>query len=245
MMLADAVALSAAGLVAGALNAAVGSGTLITYPVLLTVGLPPVAANATNSLGMVPGSLSGAWMYRSNLKGRRQSLIKWSLATGAGAVVGATLVVLLPERVFVAVVPWLILSACLLIAVQPVLLKYLSKGSHRAVTPAIGAVGVYGGYFGAGQGIAYLAALGSLDGGDIHHANAAKNVVASAANGAAAATFALAGRVVWLPALVICIGTLVGGFAGGGIARRLPSWALRSVIVAVGVYAAVLSFSKG
>ena len=228
---------------AGMLNAAVGSGTLITYPALLTIGLPPVAANATNAFGMAAGNFSASFVYRSYLRGRKPQLIKWCLATGIGAVAGAVLVVALPSSVFAALVPWLILSAVVLIAVQPWLTKTLqNRSTAKAVTPVVALVGMYGGYFGAGQGMGYLAALGSLDGGDIQRTNAVKNLLATAANGAAAVTFLLAGRVVLLPAVIVAISALFGGLAGGGIAKRLPQWLLRTIIVVVGIYAAGYSF---
>jgi uncharacterized membrane protein YfcA len=240
---AELILLAVSGLFAGAINAAVGSGTLITYPALLSIGFSPVIANATNSLGMVPGAISGAWSYRAELANRRNELLRWSAATAAGAVVGAILVVILPAKVFAFVVPWLILSACLVIALQPLIVKSLARRqtSPRATAAAIGGVGLYGGYFGAGQGIASLAVLMSLAGDTIHRANAAKNVLAAVTNGTAATVFILAGRVVWLPALVIGAATLVGGFAGGGIARRLPAAWLRGLVILIGLYAVYIS----
>lgn len=239
----DAVLLIVTGFVAGAINAAVGSGSLITYPALLSLGIPPVAANGTNSLGVVPGALSGAWMYRKNLEGMKRELIRRGMPVAIGAVIGAILVVALPAKVFEVVVPFLILGACAVIAIQPVIARWIEpkKRSEAAATVTLGGIGIYGGYFGAGQGVALLAALTALDGDDLHRANAGKNIFAAVANATAAVVFAISGLVFWLPALVICCASLVGGFLGGGAARRLPKWALRTVIVVVGLYAAYIS----
>ncbi len=231
------------GALAGAINAAVGSGTLLTYPVLVSLGIPPVVANGTNALGMVPGSISGAFAYRRELVGRKTELIRWSIVTGCGAIVGALLVVLLPARAFTVLVPWLILLACVLIAIGPLVTTVLAKRrSSVLLTPALGGIGVYGGYFGAGQGVAYLAALGSLDGADMHRCNAVKNVLATVANTTAGVTFALAGFVEWKPAVLLAVGTLAGGALGGNAARRLPQGALRIIIVIIGIAAAAISF---
>jgi uncharacterized membrane protein YfcA len=239
----ELILLAVSGIFAGAINAAVGSGTLITYPALLSIGLSPVTANATNSLGIVPGAISGAWSYRQELVGRRKELLRWSVATAVGAVVGAGLVVILPAKVFAFVVPWLMVSACLVVAVQPLIVKSLERRrtSQGATRVAIGAVGLYGGYFGAGQGIASLAVLMSFAGNTIHRANAAKNVLAAVTNGTAAGVFLLAGRVVWIPALILGVTTLVGGFGGGGIAKRLPSAWLRGLVILIGSYAVYVS----
>lgn len=232
-----------AGVGAGMMNAAVGSGTLLTYPILVSLGIPPVVANGTNSLGLVPGSIAGAFAYRKQLVGRRKELVRWGMATSGGAVIGALLVVALPARVFTFLVPWLILLACTSIALQPVITKiFVARKPHAAIGPAVFGVGIYGGYFGAGQGVAYLAALGSLDVGDVHRANAVKNVISSAANTAAGLTFALAGFVELRPAIVLAIGSLAGGLVGGNAARRLPPVALRVVVVLIGLVAAVVSF---
>ncbi len=277
------ILLALAGVGAGAINAAVGSGTLLTYPALLATGLPPVAANATNCLGLVPGSTAAAWMYRDRLGGRSRMLAVLAIAAAVGGAVGAALVLVLPESVFEAVVPWLILTACVLVVANPVITRILgrstapptaaeeqlpelpeigaaSDGTFEAkvaadaaveghpsgrtlpspwAVPASGAVGVYSGYFGAGQGIASMGVLTNLYDSDAQRSNAAKNVLAAFANGAAGAAFALSGHVVWVPALVIAVSSIVGGLAGGGIARRLPEPALRALVVAVGVYAAI------
>lgn len=237
--------LAICGMLAGAINAAVGSGTMITYPALLSVGLPPVVANGTNTAGIFPGSISGAWVYRHRLRGRRRQLRNWAIGTTAGAALGALLVVVLPATVFEAVVPWLILSACVVVALQPLILRWSRewRASQNSVGAAVAGVGVYGGYFGAGQGIAYLAVLTAMDDDDVQQANATKQILMGCANAASAVVFALAGQVMWIPALVMGVCTLVGGAVGGGLAKRLPAWALRIVIVLVGLYATYKSFT--
>lgn len=244
--LGDLALLGAVGLAAGAMNAAVGCGTLITYPVLLGLGLSPITANATNTFGIVPGSAMGALMYRRNLTGAGKTLLTVAAWTAAGAVLGAVLVLVFPASVFTAVVPWLIISVCVLLVLQPLLARQLRQpavggqdgasapASPRWMPPAIGGVSIYGGYFGAGQQIAYLAILG-LAHGNPHDANARKNVYGAVANASAAVVFAIAGRIELLPAVVLAVATLAGGTAGGGFARRLPAWALRTVIILVGV----------
>ncbi|MEI8080803.1 MAG: TSUP family transporter [Actinomycetes bacterium] len=149
-MLGDAAALQAGevmllvltGLAAGVINAAVGSGALITYPVMLAIGLPPVNANGTNSLGMSFGNVSATWMFRRKLAGRRAQLIPWALATGIGALVGAGLVVVLPSTVFAVVVPWLILAAVVVFMLQPWLERRIARTpTTRSVTPIVGLIG--------------------------------------------------------------------------------------------------------
>ncbi|MEI6621454.1 MAG: sulfite exporter TauE/SafE family protein [Actinomycetes bacterium] len=231
------------GLLAGIVNAAVGSGALITYPVLLAIGLPPVNANGTNSFGMSFGNVSATFMFRDKLRGRRAQLVPWVVATGVGALLGALLLVALPSQVFAAVVPWLILAAVVVFIVQPWLERRIERRpTTRSVTAIVGLIGVYGGYFGAGQGIAYLAALGSMDGDDLQRSVGVKNLLAAVANSTAAVVFLLTGLVVIVPALIVGTSALVGGLAGGRLAKKLPRWLLRVVIIVVGLYAAAASF---
>lgn len=238
-----------AGIVAGAMNAAVGSGTLVTYPLLLAYGLPPVIANGTNTTGIAPGNVAGAWSYRTQLAGRRTTVSKLALVIGAGAVLGATLVIALPSSVFETLVPWLILVACALVLVQPRLTRALrergvdpTKLPRRALVPVLLLIGVYAGYFGAAQGIVLIAALTTMFDGDLQRSNAVKNVLQGVSNGAAGVVFALAGFVAWGPAIAVGTGAVLGGFVGAPFARRLPDAALRGLIVAIGLVAAVVSF---
>lgn len=229
--------LVAAGFGGGAINAAVGSGTLLTYPALLAAGVPPVSANATNAAGLSPGGLSSAWAYRVELRDRIHRL-RWALiASLVGGALGATLVVSLPEKVFVTLVPWLVGTATVLVAVQPLIARVVGEhheDRRRSVWPWTGLVGVYGGYFGAAQGVMLMAVLGLVYDRDTQRSNAAKNLCGGAANLAAAAVFALAGVIVWLAALAVAIGAIAGGYVGGRAARRLPRSVLRGLVVAVG-----------
>ena len=238
-----------AGVVAGAMNAAVGSGTLVTYPLLLAYGLPPVIANGTNTMGIAPGNVAGAWSYRAQLAGRRTRVALLAAVIGIGAVLGATLVLALPSSVFEAAVPWLILLACGLVLAQPRISRALrergvdaSRLPRRALVPVLLVVGVYAGYFGAAQGILLIAALTTMFDGDLQRSNAVKNVLQGVSNGAAGVVFAVGGAVAWGPAIAVGAGSVIGGFLGAPFARRLPDAALRALIVAIGLVAAVVSF---
>jgi uncharacterized membrane protein YfcA len=243
---ADVLLLVAAGLAAGVVNAGVGSGSLITFPTLLALGYPPVLANVTNCVGMVPGSVGGAWSYRRELADQRQRVVRLGSAAALGGVLGAGLLLVLPSSVFDAVVPVLVALAVVLVAVQPWLSRRLADVAQRAhpaggrgVTAAVALTGLYGGYFGAAQGVLLLAVLtiGLAEG--VQRANALKNVLAGSANLAGALVFALASEVDWLAAAAIAVGAGVGGVVGGGLARRLPPIVLRGLVVVVGGIALV------
>jgi len=243
--------LAGAGVLAGGVNAAIGSGTLLTYPLLLAAGLPPVVANGTNSLGIAPGNAFGAWAYRRELAGRGRQVAGMAVLVGAGALIGAVLVLALPSTVFEKVVPWLIVAACVLVVVQPRLVRSLrARGidpaslPRRALVPVLFAVGIYAGYFGAAQGIILIAALGALYDPDLQSTNAAKNVLQGVSNTAAAVAFVVAGAVSWPAAIAIGAGAAVGGAIGAPFARRLPDPVLRGIIVAVGLVAAVVSIVR-
>jgi uncharacterized protein len=243
--------LAGAGVVAGAINAVIGSGTLLTYPLLLASGLPPVVANGTNTLGIAPGNAFGAWGYRRELAGRGRQVAGLAALVGVGAVLGAVLVLALPSSVFESVVPWLIVAACVLVVVQPWMVRrLLSRGidptslPKHALVPVLVAVGVYAGYFGAAQGIILIAALGALYDTDLQRSNAAKNVLQGVSNAAAAVVFVIAGSVSWPAAIAIGAGASLGGFLGAPFARRLPDRVLRAIIVVVGLVAAVVSIVR-
>ena len=243
--------LAGAGVVAGAVNAAIGSGTLLTYPLLLASGLPPVVANGTNSLGIAPGNAFGAWAYRRELAGRGKQVAGMAALVGVGALFGAVLVLALPSTVFESVVPWLIVAACVLVLVQPHLVRLMrARGvdptalPRRALVPVLVAIGIYAGYFGAAQGIILIAALGSLYDSDLQTTNAAKNVLQGVSNLAAAAAFVVAGAVDWPAAVALGLGASLGGALGAPFARRLPDPVLRGIIVAVGLVAAVVSIVR-
>lgn len=247
MNIAVAASLVGVGVAAGAINAAVGSGTLLVYPVLLAAGIPSVVANGTNTSGLSPGSFASAWAYRAELRPRMRQLAVPVAATIVAAAVGATLVVALPTRVFTWVVPFLVGLATLLIALQPLINRWTSAhalGGRHAVWPWTAGVGLYGGYFGAAQGIMLMAVLGARYDRDSQNCNAAKNLLAACANVTAAVVFALSGSVIWTAALCVAIGSIPGGYLGGRLARRLPKAAFRALILAIGVGATVFLFAR-
>lgn len=244
MPLHEVLLLLLAGLGGGALNAAVGSGTLVLYPALLATGLSPVVANASNSIGMIPASAGGVWTYRKQLADQsRRTLVKWCIATATGGMVGAALVVWLPDTVFETVIPWLILAAVVLFAAQPYVNRHVGRiGRARLATPAVGAAGIYGGYFGAAQGIVYLAVIMAFDSVDLQKANAVKNMLVGAANAACGVVFILSWRVSWPEALVAAVGAAFGGLVGARLAEKTPIWLLRLIVIWVGLIGVVIAF---
>ena len=243
----EAVGVFAAGIGAGTINTVVGSGTLITFPVLLAVGLPPITANVSNTLGLVPGSISGALGYREELRGQRPRLLRLGSASLLGGLLGAILLMVLPADAFKAIVPVLIGIALLMVVLQPRLATYLA--AHRtapvraeggvALLLGVFATGVYGGYFGAAQGVLLLGLMGLLLDDDLQRINATKNVLALLVNGVAAVFFLFAAHIDWTAALLIAAGAVIGGQIGSRVGRRLPPTALRALIVAVGIAAMV------
>jgi uncharacterized membrane protein YfcA len=233
-----------AGLAAAAINAVVGSGTLLTYPILLGVGLPPVVANGTNSVGLSLGGVASAVGYRRELRPRLRVLAVPTALAMLGGALGAILVVRLPERIFTIVVPWLILGAVLLVAFQPLIARRVQHRQHHLARAArdlplwSSILGVYGGYFGAGQGVMYMAVLGLRYDEDVQQSNAAKNLMGSLANVAAAVVFIASGMMSWKFAIALWFGSILGGYYGSALARRIPRNVLRLIIIGVGVYAA-------
>jgi uncharacterized membrane protein YfcA len=242
MTLHEVAVLLAAGFAAGGVNAAVGSGTLITFPVLVAMGVPPVLANGTNCLGLVPGSASGAYAFRDVLDRR---VWRWAGVVAVAAVVGASMVLILPPEVFDAAVPWLILLAVALVAAQPLVVRHLPSPNRTTSVLTMSGSGFYGGYFGAGQGIAFLAALSASGVRSIHEANGAKNVLAGVANASAAVIFVIGGQVLWGAAALLAGSSLLGGWLGGRLTRRMPPAALRALVIAVGLMAASVAFLRG
>ena len=236
-----------AGDAAGTSNTVVGSGTLITFPTLLAFGVPPVTANVSNTIGLVPGSVSGAIGYRRELVGQRARLIRLASASLLGGVVGAVLLLALPEEAFSAIVPVLIGLGCLLVVLQPtisrrVALRREGRGTVHEHGPLwvwalVFATGVYGGYFGAAQGVLLMAVMGIGIQETLQRLNAVKNVLAGLVNGVAAVIFMVVAEVDWVVAALIAVGSVVGGQLGATVGRRLPPLALRIVIVLVGVTA--------
>ncbi|MEY4136461.1 MAG: hypothetical protein RL205_589 [Actinomycetota bacterium] len=237
-----------AGFGGGIINAAVGSGTLLVYPVLTGMGVPPVTANGSNGLGLVTGSITSAWTYRALWRDRWR-ILRWPILAGClGALIGAALVIGLDERIFVAVIPWLVLAATALVGVSPLVTRWLRSRRPEAAElpkslwPYAGAVGIYSGYFGAGQGIVLLALFGIRYDTDIQRANAAKNAFAAAANLVAALVFLVTGHVDIAVAACIALGAIPGGYVGGHWAKRLPDPVLRGLVVLVGIVATVYLF---
>lgn len=240
------LAILGAGFAAGTINTIVGSGSLITFPTLLALGYSPVLANVTNTIGLVPGSVSGAIGYRRELEGQRPRIFKLGVASATGGLVGAALLLLLPGSLFRGIVPVLILVACALVLVQPRLSRRLA-GRPEPSRPHGGPLlmaglfgtGVYGGYFGAAQGVILIALLGiSLD-DTLQRLNGVKNVLAAIVNGVAAVLFIVVADVAWSAAALLAVGATAGGQLGARVGRRIPAPLLRIVIVVVGSAVAV------
>lgn len=264
-------AIMLAGLVAGAVNTIVGAGTLITFPLLVAVGVPPLTANVSNSVGLVPGAVTGAWGFRRELTGQWRTVTRMAMLSGVGGVLGGLLLLRAPGA-FGVVVPWLLVLAAALAALQPRVADALRRreslaalargetltepppaGLADAVTRPVGpllalgilATGVYGGYFGAAQGVVLLALLGMAWSTDLHRANGAKVVLAGVANLVSAVVFAVSGEVDWTITGIIAVGAAAGGVLGARLGRRIPAPVLRAVIVVVGLSAAVALWARG
>jgi uncharacterized membrane protein YfcA len=248
----DAAAIFAAGVAAGSINTVVGSGSLITFPTMLALGYPPVVANISNNIGLVPGGVTGAYGYREELKGQRSRLVRLASASFLGAVIGGLLLLGLPAEAFNVIVIALIIIALVLVVVQPRLQRWMMRRREGEHHPHGGPVlwagvlfaGMYGGYFGAAQGIILIALLGIMLDDDLQRINAGKNVLSAVVNGTAALLFTLMWlfadtKVSWLAVLMIAAGSTCGGMIGARVGRRIPPLVLRGVIVAVGVAAIV------
>jgi len=235
-----------AGVAAGTVNTIVGSGTLITFPVLLAVGYPPVLANVTNTVGLTPGSVSGAYGYRAELSGQRRRLVTLGLVSVLGGLTGAILLLTLPAGAFRAIVPVLIAISLVLVLLQPRLARRLHGAPDQTPGGDRGQIGlhlgvygsgIYGGYFGAAQGVLLVGLLGLFLRESLQRINGAKNVLAALVNGTAALVFLAVTDVAWRAAALIAVGSVVGGQLGASIGRRVPDLALRALIVVVGTSA--------
>ncbi len=231
---------SLASFAGGAINSVAGGGTLLAFPAAMAAGLPPIVANATNSVAMTPASLASALAYRRELSASRRWLALLALPSAAGALLGAWLLVVTPERWFARLVPLLVLGATALLLWQnlrpEVARDAPTTPRHRALAVAVQlAIAVYGGYFGAGMGILMLAGFSLLDLGDLHQKNAVKSVLGAAINGVATASFIVSGKVD--PTLAIAMGAsaTLGGFLGAAGARRVAPRTLRWLVIAIGV----------
>jgi hypothetical protein len=253
---AEALAIFAAGGAAGAVNAVVGSGSLITFPTLLAFGLPPVVANVSNNVGLVPGNVSGAFGYRRELAGQRDRLSRLGVIAAAGSVAGAAALLTLPSSSFQVIVPVLILISCVLVVIQPWLSgRIAARRQQRAGQDGAGQPGrertglvlgagvfvsaSYGGYFGAAQGVLVIGLLGTFLDESLQRINGAKNVLVTVVNGTAAIVYVAFAHVDWLVAVLIAVGSTIGGLVGARYGRRLPPLALRVFVVVIGVISAV------
>ncbi len=255
-----------AGVGAGAINAAVGSGTLITFPALVAFGVPPQVATMSNALGLIPGNIASSIGYREEIRGQGRRLLSWLPASVLGALLGAFLLLHLPETAFEAIVPVLIVLALIMVVVQPALQRHLKKrkaaagqlaGDMGEVGPstgravivwlAIAATAVYGGYFAAAQGIILIGLLGLLTDEPLQRLNGVKNVLVLAVNTVAAACYVVVGfeRINWMAVLLVAIGSLFGGYFGARIARKINPTLLRGIIVVLGLVALVRILGMG
>lgn len=240
-----------AGVAAGTINTVVGSGTLVTFPTLLAFGVPPVTANISNAIGLVPGSISGAVGYRRELADQRARVLRLASATFIGAVLGALLLLVLPSEAFGAIVPVLILLGLVLVVLQPRIARAVARRHEhlgglpehgaRWVWPSILGVGVYCGYFGAAQGVLCMAVLGAGVDDTLQRLNGVKNVLAALGNGVAGLVFVVAafGTIDWRVVALIAVGSTIGGQLGATWGRKLPAPVLRALIVVVGTVALV------
>ena len=245
----------AAALGAGVMNAVVGAGTLVTFPTLLLLGYPPVLANVTSTVGLFPGSFMASIGYRATLKGRGPVVRRLLVAAVIGGLSGGALLVLLPQRAFDTVVPWLLVLAALLAALQPrisaaIAVRRAARGPHDRDRAPVGPgvfllvalTGVYGGYFGAAQGVMLLVVLGLALGGPINELNGVKNILGGTVNLVAALLFIAISEVDWAVAGLIAVGATIGGGLGGRYGRRLSSSVLRVLLVSIAMIAAAVRF---
>jgi len=242
----EIAAILLAGMAAGTINAVVGSGTLITFPTLLAFGVPPVLANVSNTIGLVPGTVSGAIGYRAELAGQRTRLLRLGSASLVGGAAGAFLLLWLPSEAFDTIVPALVGLGVLLVVLGPAISRRVAARAAHEVPPEHGApwvwplvmlAGVYGGYFGAAQGVLLVAVLGIGVADTLQRHNATKNVLAAIVGAVAAVVFVVVADVDWAVAGLIAAGSIVGGQLGATVGRQLPAPVLRAVIVVVGVTA--------
>jgi hypothetical protein len=243
------LAVSAFG--AGVINAVAGGGTLLTFPALLAI-VSPVLANATSTFALLPGSLASAWGYRDEISQTKAMLRRLLLPSLIGGAIGSLAVTRFPEKVFAALVPWLLVTASTLLVIQKPLMRWIGAHPHQAPHGRTAAavvffqflVGIYGGYFGAGIGILMLTALGFMGVGDIHRMNGLKTVLAAVINGITIAIFVAEGVVIWKYAFVMAAAAVAGGYLGARAARNTPAHIVRAVVVTIGFGVAAYSFYK-
>jgi uncharacterized protein len=252
---AEAAAILGAGLAAGAVNAIVGSGSLITFPTLLAFGFAPVVANVSNNIGLVSGNVSGAWGYRRELSGQRRRLVRLGVFSVAGSVAGAAALLSLPSSSFHIIVSALILIACVLVVLQPQLSARITARRQRqaqaagssprrertspALAGGVFGAAVYGGYFGAAQGVLVIGLLGTFLDEPLQRVNGAKNVLVAIVNGTAAIVYIIFAHVAWLAVALIAVSSTLGGLIGARYGRRLPPLALRIFVVVIGIISVI------
>lgn len=248
MTVADGALLTAAAAAAGVVNAIAGGGTLLTFPALLGAGVPPVAANATNTVALFPGQLASSFAYRSHIADERQRAIVLAVPSLIGGVLGAWLLLALPERAFAIAVPWLILFACVVLAFQGQLKHLVARARHANHPAALWfaqlAIAIYGGYFGAGIGILMLASLSLMGLRDIHRMNGLKTILGMLINVIAFVFFAVKGLVVWPLAAVMAAGAVAGGWVGARAALRVDQRWIRRFVIGVGLVVSAWLFVK-
>lgn len=242
-----------AALLAGAINSIAGGGTLLSFPALIWLGRDPIMANATNAVALWPGSFAGMVGFRRELATTQRWLLLLMVPSLIGGIVGAVLLLHTSSHTFARLVPFLILGATLLLAFQEVITRRLNveARTHAATRGWIAfvfafqfLVGVYGGYFGAGMGILMLAALGLIGLTDLHQMNGLKNLLAICINGVAAVYFAISGAVIWRDAIVMAVASIIGGYAGARVARKLGRKFVRGAVVAIGITMTVALFLR-
>jgi uncharacterized membrane protein YfcA len=240
--LGDGFLVTASAAAAGLINAVAGGGTLLTFPALLMAGLGPVHANATSTVALWPGQLSSVWAYRRHIGEERRRAVVLGVPAVLGGAIGSALLLALPETAFATVVPWLILFACALLALQRPIGLFVrghAVGNHPVAHWVIQLlISIYGGYFGAGIGILMLAAMGILVPSSMQHANALKVLLALLTNGVATLLFAASGKVDLRVAALMAVASLAGGWIGALLAQRLPPAGMRAFAIAVGLFAA-------
>jgi uncharacterized membrane protein YfcA len=242
-----AVLLFVAAAIGGAINAVAGGGSFVCFPALLLVGVPPIAANATNTIALWPGTVASAVAYRRELEDVRRELIALGIASLAGSWVGATLLLETSNRAFVLFVPWLLLFATLVFSFGGAIGRRLVRGAPAPLGLAIvvqSAIAVYGGYFGGGMGIMMLAVLSLLGMSELHRMNALKTVLATVINGVAVVVFIAAHAVAWTPGLVMVVGGIAGGYGGAAMARRVEPRNVRRLVLAIAWTITLYFFAK-
>jgi uncharacterized protein len=244
------VLLSLAGFVAGAINAAAGGGSLVTFPALVAIGYPPLIANVTNNVAVSPGYVTGAWGYRGELRGQRRRIVSLAVVSALGSIVGVGLILVSSQRAFEGIVPFLVLAACALLAAQPVIGRWVGERASTRERPGIGSLvgqtlaAAYGGYFGAALGVAVLALLGVFFDDTLQRLNALKALLQLVIGVTAALGFALLTPVAWGAAAIVGSASLAGGVIGARLAQKVSDRALRVGIVAYGVAAAIWLFLR-